>query len=93
VRTVRFPAGDRYTGMSASQPRRTPLSATLDLSIPRPTDEHTGCRREIQRLLIENARLAADLSDTRARYDDLKRSAEMWINLYERQLQGKETSS
>ena len=65
----------------------------MDLPIVRPTDEHTGCRREIQRLLIENARLASDLSDTRARYDDLKRSAEMWATLYERQLQRKEWQS
>lgn len=79
--------------MSASQPRRTPLPVSIDLPLARPVDEHTGCRREIQRLLIENARLAGDLSDTRARYYDLKRSAEMWINLYERQLHAREGSS
>ena len=76
--------------MSASQSRHTPLPGSLDYPVARPLDEHTGCRREIQRLLIENARLAGDLSDTRARYDDLKRSAEMWIDLYERQLRGRE---
>ena len=79
--------------MSASEPRRTRLPASIDYPIARPVDEHTGCRREIQRLLIENARLAGDLSDTRARYDDLKRSAEIWIRLYERQLCGREQSS
>jgi hypothetical protein len=84
--------------MSASQIRRMPLpaSASLSESRPRPSvlsDEHTACRREIQRLLIENAQLAGDLSDARARYDDLKRSAEFWADLYERQLRRKGESS
>ena len=68
-------------GMNAPQ--------TLDKPA-RPADEHTGCRREIQRLLVENARLSADLSTTRRRYDDLKHSAEIWISLYERQLRLRE---
>ena len=75
--------------MSASQSQTT-LPATADLSRARAPDPHTGCRREIQRLLIENARLAGDLSDIRARYHDLQRSAEIWITLYERQLQNRE---
>jgi len=79
--------------MSASQSRRTTLPASIDLPLARPVDEHTGCRREIQRLLIENARLAGDLADVRARYHDLKRSAEIWISLYERQLHTREQSS
>ncbi|HWT45736.1 MAG TPA: hypothetical protein VN085_07210 [Vicinamibacterales bacterium] len=77
--------------MSASHIRRMPLPVSTSLLEPRPrpsvlSDEHTVCRREIQRLLIENAQLASDLSDLRARYDDLKRSAEIWAELYERQL-------
>jgi hypothetical protein len=79
--------------MSASDPRRTFRPSSLDYPIPRPVDEHTGCRREIKLLLFENARLAGDLSDSRARYYDLKRSAEIWISLYERQLTGKEPLS
>jgi hypothetical protein len=41
----------------------------------------------MQRLFIENARLASDLANARAQYEDLKRSAEIWIALYERQLE------
>jgi hypothetical protein len=52
----------------------------------RPSDEHTACRREIMRLLIEHAQLAAELRDERQRFYDLKVSAELWIRLYERQL-------
>lgn len=84
--------------MSATQIRRLPLSASTGLSEHRPrpsvqSDEHTACRREIQRLLIENAQLAGDLADARARYEDLKHSAEMWAELYERQLGRKGQSS
>lgn len=82
-----------YIGMSASEVFRRPPPAAIDRPASRPADEHTACRREIQRLLVENARLAGDLSDTRARYADLKRSAEIWIDLYEGQLRGKERTS
>jgi len=84
--------------MSASPIRRLPLPASAGPLEPRPrpsvlNDEHTACRREIQRLLIENAQLASDLSNLRARYDDLVRSAEMWAELYARQLGRKGQSS
>lgn len=80
--------------MSAT-PTRRPLAASLSRPGSRPSvvsDEHVACRREIQRLFIENARLASDLANTRAQYDDLKRSAEIWIHLYERRLAQKEQS-
>jgi hypothetical protein len=77
-------------GMDVSQLRRVaaPLErpGSRQVSSLHASDEHAACRREIQRLRIENAKLAADLSDVRGRCDDLKRSAEMWVQLYERQL-------
>jgi hypothetical protein len=85
--------------MSATtQTRRMPLQASLSSSEPRSRpsvlpDEHTDCRRDIQRLLIENARLAGEVSNLRARHEDLKRSAEIWIRLYERQLGRREQQS
>ena len=85
-----------YADMSASPTRRTPLAASLTPSKPRSSafpDEHVACRREIQRLFIENARLASDLANTKAQYEDLKRSAEIWIALYERRLERKAEQS
>jgi hypothetical protein len=49
----------------------------------RPEDTHQSCRREILRLTTENARLSDELARIRARHEDLTRSAEIWINLYE----------
>jgi hypothetical protein len=49
-------------------------------------EEHRACRREIQRLNMENWRLANELEQLRALNNDLKGSAEIWIRLYEAQL-------
>jgi predicted RNase H-like nuclease (RuvC/YqgF family) len=49
-------------------------------------EEHRACRREIQRLNMENWRLASELEQLRALNNDLKGSAEIWIRLYEAQL-------
>jgi hypothetical protein len=52
----------------------------------RALEEHRACRREIQRLVMENARLAVELERLRGLHDDLRGSAEIWIRLYEAQL-------
>jgi len=52
----------------------------------RALEEHRACRREIQRLTMENARLAVELERLRGLHDDLRGSAEIWIRLYEAQL-------
>lgn len=52
----------------------------------RALEEHRTCRREIQRLTMENARLAVELERLRGLNDDLRGSAEIWIRLYEAQL-------
>ena len=55
----------------------------------RALEEHRACRREIQRLTLENARLAGELDQLRGLNDDLRGSAEIWIHLYEAQLSRK----
>ncbi|HEY7059356.1 MAG TPA: hypothetical protein VH458_22635 [Vicinamibacterales bacterium] len=55
----------------------------------RALEEHRACRREIQRLTLENARLAVEVEQLRGLNDDLRGSAEIWIRLYEAQLSGK----
>lgn len=52
----------------------------------RALEEHRACRREIQRLNMENGRLAQELEQLRALNHDLRGSAEIWIRLYEAQL-------
>ncbi|HTM24387.1 MAG TPA: hypothetical protein VL225_04285 [Vicinamibacterales bacterium] len=52
----------------------------------RPGDEHRSCYREILRLSSENCRLLEELARVRARHEDLIRSAEIWIRLYEAHL-------
>lgn len=47
---------------------------------------HHSCCREILRLNDENARLADELAKIRAQHEDLTRSAEIWIRLYETHL-------
>jgi hypothetical protein len=44
---------------------------------------HHSCCREILRLNSENARLSAELDRIRAQHEDLTKSAEIWIRLYE----------
>jgi hypothetical protein len=55
-------------------------------AMQRALEEHRACRREIQRLNMENWRLASELEQLRALNNDLKGSAEIWIRLYEAQL-------
>jgi predicted RNase H-like nuclease (RuvC/YqgF family) len=62
-----------------------PLSGT-GAAMQRALEEHRACRREIQRLNMENGRLASELEQARALNDDLRGSAEIWIRLYEAQL-------
>lgn len=50
------------------------------------TEDHRACRREIQRLSLENIRLAKELERLYGVIDDLRGSAEIWIHLYEAQL-------
>lgn len=44
---------------------------------------HHSCCREILRLNTENARLHDELERIRAQHEDLTKSAEIWIRLYE----------
>jgi len=55
----------------------------------RALEEHRACRREIQRLTLDNAKLAGELERLRGINDDLRGSAEIWIHLYEAQLSRK----
>ncbi len=48
--------------------------------------DHQACRREIQRLTRENARLADELTRVRSLHEDLTTSAGIWIRLYEAHL-------
>jgi hypothetical protein len=48
--------------------------------------DHRACCREILRLTGENARLADELARARVTNEDLLRSTEIWIRLYEAQL-------
>jgi len=67
--------------------RTTKAPAGAAAAVERALDEHRACRREIQRLTNENVRLAGELERLRAAHDDLRGSAEVWIRLYEAQLQ------
>jgi hypothetical protein len=66
---------------------RTTKAVGSTAAIERSLDEHRACRREIQRLSTENTRLTGELERLRAAHDDLQGSAELWIRLYEAQLQ------
>jgi hypothetical protein len=44
---------------------------------------HQSCCREILRLNSENARLTDELERIRMHHEDLTKSAEIWIRLYE----------
>jgi hypothetical protein len=52
-------------------------------ALPLSGEGHPSCCREILRLSRENARLTEELALAQARQEDLARSAEIWINLYE----------
>lgn len=62
-------------------PKHTSLAAALPA-----VGLHHSCCREILRLNNENARLADELAAIRAQHEDLTRSAEIWIRLYETRL-------
>jgi hypothetical protein len=51
-----------------------------------PLGEHEHLRRELVRLDADNARLAAEVRRLGEENQDLKKAAELWIRLYERQL-------
>lgn len=44
---------------------------------------HHSCCREILRMAEENARLRDELAEVRGQFEDLTKSAEIWIRLYE----------
>jgi hypothetical protein len=52
-------------------------------TMPRPFGTHRACCREILRLTNENARLADELVRARATTEDLTKSTDIWIRLYE----------
>jgi hypothetical protein len=51
--------------------------------MPRSLGTHRACCREILRLTRENARLADELARARATHEDLNKSTDIWIRLYE----------
>lgn len=59
------------------------FSALPGAAPPRVVGIHHSCCREILRLKSENDRLHKELERIRASHDDLTRSAEIWIRLYE----------
>ena len=67
------------------QPGRRSVSR-LEQAIGLPLAEHEHLRRELVRLDGDNARLAAEIRRLREENQDLKKAAELWIRLYERQL-------
>jgi hypothetical protein len=48
---------------------------------------HHSCCREILRLKTDNELLHEELGRLRAEHEDLRKSAELWIRLYETQLE------
>jgi hypothetical protein len=48
---------------------------------------HHSCCREILRLKTDNEHLHDELGRLRAEHEDLRKSAELWIRLYETQLE------
>jgi hypothetical protein len=67
--------GDAVNGMPLNIP---PVPAALPA-----VGLHHSCCREILRLNSENTRLHDELTRIRAQYEDLTKSAELWIRLYE----------
>ena len=67
------------------QPRRR-LNSRLEQALGLPIGEHEHLRRELARLDGDNARQAAEIGRLREENQDLKKAAELWIRLYERQL-------
>ncbi len=70
-------------------PRRQPgrrTASRLEQAIGLPSAEHEHLRRELARLDGDNTRQAAEIRRLREENQDLKKAAELWIRLYERQL-------
>ena len=69
-------------------PRRQPgrRLARLEQAMGLPLGDHEHLRRELSKLDADNARLAAEVRRLREENQDLKKAAELWIRLYERQL-------
>jgi hypothetical protein len=59
------------------------FSAPPDAAPLRVVGIHHSCCREILRLKSENHRLHTELERIQASHDDLTKSAEIWIRLYE----------
>jgi hypothetical protein len=51
-----------------------------------PLGEHERLRRELIKVDADNKRLDAEIRRLREENQDLKKAAELWIRLYERQL-------
>lgn len=51
-----------------------------------PVGDHERLRHELAKLDADNARLATEVRRLREENQDLKKAAELWIRLYERQL-------
>ena len=72
----------------AATAKRTPELSTSRAAAAVPVvGIHHSCCREILRLKTENEHLVAELERLRGEYEDLRKSAEIWIRLYETQLE------
>jgi hypothetical protein len=63
--------------------RTSNRSNTPGAAMPKSLGTHRACCREILRLTRENARLADELARARATQEDLSKSTDIWIRLYE----------
>jgi hypothetical protein len=68
--------GDAVVG-TPTRPKATPDAAPPLVGL------HHSCCREILRMAEENARLRDELAEVRGQFEDLTKSAEIWIRLYE----------
>lgn len=63
--------------VSPNRPKATVVAAPPLVGL------HHSCCREILRMAEENARLRDELAEVRGQFEDLTKSAEIWIRLYE----------
>jgi hypothetical protein len=68
--------GDAVVG-TPTRPKATAVAAPPLVGL------HHSCCREILRMAEENARLRDELAEVRTQFEDLTKSAEIWIRLYE----------
>ena len=61
----------------------TPTRPKATVAAPPLVGLHHSCCREILRMAEENARLRDELAEVRGQFEDLTKSAEIWIRLYE----------